>query len=71
MPRQASHTSADNLVVPGNPLERFCELYTALIADRPWWQRNSMLRFCALSLTTLPGETRELAARLDALTEEL
>jgi hypothetical protein len=30
-----------------------------------------MLHFCALSLTTLPGEAREVAARLDALTEEL
>ncbi len=58
-------------MVPTNPLERFCDVYTALLADRPWWQGKTMLRFCALSLTTLPGEPREVAARLDALTEEL
>lgn len=59
-------------VVPANPLERFCDLYTALLADRPWWQGGwSMLRYCALALTTLPGEVREVAARLDAVSEEL
>ncbi len=58
-------------MIPANPLERFCDVYTALLADRPWWHGKTMLRFCALSLTTLPGEPREIAARLDALTEEL
>jgi hypothetical protein len=57
--------------IPERPLERFCDLYAALLEGRPWWEGRSMLRFCALALTALAGEPRELAARLDALTEEL
>jgi len=63
--------NAPQLQVPADPLERFCSLYTALIEGRPWWQSLDMLRFCALALTTLPGEPRELAARIDATVEEL
>ena len=59
------------LRVPADPLERFCALYTALIHGRPWWQSLDTLRFCALGLTTLPGEPRELAARIDATVDEL
>ncbi len=59
------------LHIPPNPLDRFCDVYTALLADRPWWQGKTMLRYCALPLCTLPGEPREIASRLDALAEEL
>ena len=58
-----------SLYVPENPLERFCSLYTELLKDRPWWRDRTLLRYCALALTTLPGEPRELATRLDVLSQ--
>lgn len=59
------------LVLPARPLDRFCDLYEALLADRPWWRGREMLRYCALALVTIPGEPREIALRLDQLTAEL
>lgn len=59
------------LQVPADPLVRFCALYTALLEGRSWWQGYDMSRYCALALTTLPGEPRELAARIEAMIEEL
>ena len=32
---------APALVIPERPLERFAELYSALMADRPWWRTAS------------------------------
>ncbi len=71
MDKRVSPIPARALLVPENPLERFCALYNALLEDRPWWQGQTMFRYCALALTTLPGEPREIAAQLDALSEEL
>ena len=42
-----SQRTSPPVVIPERPLERFCELYVALIADRPWWQGRTMLRYCA------------------------
>lgn len=59
-------------------------LRTAVRPDRPirrdvrcarggrgWWESAAILRDSALALTTIPGDTREIAARLRAVAEEL
>ncbi|HTF88089.1 MAG TPA: DUF4003 family protein [Planctomycetota bacterium] len=71
MLRQDPTPTARGPQIPANPLGRFCAIYESLNENRSWWEGRTMFRFCALALTTLPGEPRELAARLDRITEDL
>lgn len=51
-------------VLPPRPLQRFCDLFDALLVDKKWTDGLIGLRFAASSLVTLPGEPTEVAKQL-------
>jgi hypothetical protein len=51
-------------VLPSRPLERFCEMFDALRADKSWAEGTTGLRFAASSLVTLPGDPGRIAKEL-------
>ncbi len=57
--------------LPSQPLQRFCDLLAALLADKSWTDDVSALRFAASSLITLPGEPTQVARRLRETAQQL
>lgn len=57
--------------VPADPLGRFVEIFERLEVGRGWLQSAELLRHSALMLTSMPGDPRDLAARVTATAEEL
>ena len=49
------------ILVPEDPLMRFQDLYTALNADRSWFQSADPLRFAAIAAMCIPGQAGEVA----------
>jgi hypothetical protein len=49
------------ILVPEDPLVRFQDLYTALNADRSWFQSADPLRFAAIAAMCIPGQAVEVA----------
>jgi hypothetical protein len=51
-------------LLPARPLERFCEILDALLADKRWTDGTIGLRYAASSLVTLPGKPAAIAEEL-------
>lgn len=63
--------TSTGFALPADPLTRFVEIFEALEVGRGWWESPTLLRHSALALTTIPGDARELAARVREVAEEL
>jgi len=57
--------------LPDDPLERFCELYAAVFAEKRWFEDAGALRYAALSLASTAGRPGEIARRMRAAAEGL
>jgi len=55
------NSGMSEILVPEDPLARFQDLYSALNADRSWFQSAAPLRFAALAAMCIPGEADEVA----------
>jgi len=53
------------------PLDRFCELYEVLNADRGWFGDASSLRFAAMTAVSCPGSPDEVASAIRRMAEEI
>ncbi len=53
------------------PLDRFCDLYDALNAERGWFGDASSLRFAAMTAVSCPGSPDEVASAIQSMAEEI
>ena len=54
-----------------DPLDRFCDLYAALNADRGWFGDPSSLRFAAMTAVSCPGSPDEVASAIRGMADEI
>jgi len=58
-------------LIPPRPLQRFCDLYRAIMQDRKWYQDPMALRYCALVLTATAGSPSDVARSFRSAADEL